>query len=156
MCLACRKSKTTDEETLIFSTFSFFITSTHFYRIQFIFSDYFILFIHTMTSIKTINSILKICLFLLILLALVFLIRTRSHNAFQFIRTLFVSYQTQQKLSNLSSNIISKSLESFICDKTDTNRFPVSSTPSFNDSFDIYRKTTLEKYCNIVPIPRSN
>ncbi|CAF1093872.1 unnamed protein product [Rotaria sp. Silwood1] len=47
-----------------------------------------------------------------------------------------------------------KSFESFICNNTNIKRFPVSSTTSSNDSFDIYRKISLEKYCNIVPIPR--
>ncbi|CAF1014834.1 unnamed protein product [Rotaria sordida] len=46
--------------------------------------------------------------------------------------------------------------ENFVCDKTSINRFPVSSTTPSTDSFDIYRKTTLEKYCNMVPIPRRN
>ncbi|CAF1471474.1 unnamed protein product [Rotaria sordida] len=47
-----------------------------------------------------------------------------------------------------------KSFTSFICDDTSVNRFPVLSTTPSNDSFDIYRKSFLEKYCNIVPIPR--
>ncbi|CAF1115135.1 unnamed protein product [Rotaria sordida] len=47
-----------------------------------------------------------------------------------------------------------KSFTSFICDDTSVNRFPVSSTTPSNDSFDIYRKISLEKYCNIVPILR--
>jgi hypothetical protein len=49
-----------------------------------------------------------------------------------------------------------KSFESFICDNTSINRFPISSTTPSNDSFDIYRKKSLEVYCNIVPIPRHN
>ncbi|CAF2087269.1 unnamed protein product [Rotaria magnacalcarata] len=46
--------------------------------------------------------------------------------------------------------------ESFICDKRNIRRFPVSSTTPTNDSFDVYRKSSLEKYCDIVPIPRYN
>ncbi|CAF3636726.1 unnamed protein product [Rotaria sp. Silwood1] len=46
--------------------------------------------------------------------------------------------------------------ENFICDNTSIDRFPTSSTTPSNDSFDIYRKNSLEKYCNIVPIPRRN
>ncbi|CAF4142844.1 unnamed protein product [Rotaria sp. Silwood2] len=46
--------------------------------------------------------------------------------------------------------------ENFICDNTNVTRFPVSTTTSPNDSFDVYRKNSLEKYCDIVPIPRRN
>ncbi|CAF2931094.1 unnamed protein product [Rotaria sp. Silwood2] len=46
--------------------------------------------------------------------------------------------------------------ENFICDNTSVNRFLVSSTTSSNDSFDVYRKHSLEKYCKMVPIPRRN
>jgi hypothetical protein len=49
-----------------------------------------------------------------------------------------------------------KSSESFICDDTSRNRFPISSTTPSNDSFDVYRRKSLTQYCNIVPIPRSN
>jgi hypothetical protein len=63
----------------------------------------------------------------------------------------------KEKLTNITSNIsVSiKPFESFICDNINVNRFSSSSTTSPNDSFDIYRKTTLQQYCNIVPIPRS-
>ena len=133
-------------EKLIFSMFS----------LRPLFSDYFILSVYKKTSIKNMNSILKICISLLILLIIIFLIRIPSHDAIRIICTSSIYNQTQQKLPNLQPNVTSKSLESFICDKTDTNRFPVSSTTSFSDSFDVHRKTVLGQYCNIVPIPRSN
>ena len=46
--------------------------------------------------------------------------------------------------------------KSFICDNTHLNRFPISSTTPSNHSFDIYRRKTLDPYCNIVPIPQTN
>lgn len=49
-----------------------------------------------------------------------------------------------------------RSTESFICDHTNLNRFPVSSTAPSNLDFDVYRRKTLMQYCDIVPIPRSN
>jgi len=61
------------------------------------------------------------------------------------------------KIIGITNRIIKvNSAESFICDNTDVNRFPVSSTTPTDDSFDVYRKKSLTQYCNIVPIPRSN
>jgi hypothetical protein len=56
----------------------------------------------------------------------------------------------------ITTLIETKSSESFICDDTNLNRFPISSTTPLNDSFDVYRRKNLIQYCNIVPIPRSN
>ena len=55
-----------------------------------------------------------------------------------------------------TKSTVNQSFNNFICDYTDVNRFPLSSSTSPNLSFDIYRKTFLEKYCKIVAIPQSN
>jgi hypothetical protein len=61
-----------------------------------------------------------------------------------------------RNLTNITSNVTVnvQLFESFICDNTNVNRFSPSSTTPSNNSFDAYRKSTLQKYCDIVPIPR--
>ncbi|CAM4876713.1 unnamed protein product [Rotaria socialis] len=61
---------------------------------------------------------------------------------------------SQINITAIATTAAYRSFENFICDEKKINRFTVSSTTSANDSFDVYRKTTLEKYCDIVPIPR--
>ncbi|CAF3440054.1 unnamed protein product [Rotaria sp. Silwood1] len=82
----------------------------------------------------------------------------RLENLHPLIYTSLTFIQQAKILHKENSNISEKlqSFESFICDNININRFPPSSTTQTNDSFDIYRKNTLEKYCGIVPIPRSD
>ncbi|CAF3439567.1 unnamed protein product [Rotaria sp. Silwood1] len=82
----------------------------------------------------------------------------RLENLHPLIYTSLTFIQQAKILHKENSNISEKlqSFGSFICDNININRFPPSSTIQTNDSFDIYRKNTLEKYCGIVPIPRSD
>ncbi|CAF1412077.1 unnamed protein product [Rotaria sordida] len=80
-----------------------------------------------------------------------------SNIKIQLIKTSSTFKLAQQNLSNqtnITTIIHRKPFESYICNNRNINRFPSSSTTPSNDSFDIYRKISLEKYCNIVPIPQ--
>ena len=57
---------------------------------------------------------------------------------------------------SVDKNVFKKVAGSFICDDIDINRFPESSSTPSNDSFDSFRRSTLGKYCEIVPMPRAN
>jgi hypothetical protein len=112
-----------------------------------------------MAFIRNKSSILKICsltaclcIILLIPLAFGFLVSTPVYTAIKITLNSAIYNLNQQKLTNVSRH----SLESFICSNSHINRFPVSSTTPSNDSFDVYRKNSLEKYCDIVPIPQHN
>lgn len=61
------------------------------------------------------------------------------------------SVRPQIQISQNNSLVFSN----FICDYREIDRFPKSSTTPSNDSFDLYRKTYFNQYCDIVPIPRS-
>ena len=108
------------------------------------------------------NYSLMICLFIFIIFsfAFIFLIGIPRNGVIQFFDTPAIINLTRRRPTRFQANITSdadlRSFDSFICDNTSINRFPVSSTALANDSFDIYRKNTLEKYCNLVPIPRRN
>ena len=95
--------------------------------------------------------LLTFCIFFFIL---GYIIVTPTETFIQFVRT-SVSINVPQKAQPPPVEQVTnpKSYESFVCDNKDTNRFPVSQTTSFDDSFNAYRKNTLIKYCDIVPTP---
>ncbi len=103
------------------------------------------------TSLK--RYFLPICFILFVLLLFLFGYLTKIPQ-----QTL--SYPIHSSIRSYSMQTFNHTFvnffQSFICDQTNINRFPVSSTSSLNDSFDIYRRKSLEQYCNIVPIPRGN
>jgi len=108
------------------------------------------------TLFLTMNK--KYCLLISItFLVLIFFITILLSNANRATNnTSFVFTRPEHKLNNnsLNTSINVQLFESFICDHTSINRFSLSSSTPSNDSFDIYRKNTLEKYCSIVPIPK--
>jgi hypothetical protein len=107
-------------------------------------------------SYKICGSAIYLLTFCIFFFILGYIIVTPTETIIQFVRT-SVSIDASQKvqLPPIDPFANHKPYESlsFICDNKDTNRFPVSQTTSFNESFDAYRKHTLEKYCDIVPIP---
>ncbi|CAF1252375.1 unnamed protein product [Rotaria sp. Silwood1] len=76
----------------------------------------------------------------------------------QFIQTSSIFKFAERNLNhsqtNITTNVSHQSIESFICNNTNISRFPISSTTPTKDSFEIYRKISLEKYCNKLPIPQ--
>mgnify|MGYP001045671752 CR=1 FL=1 len=87
-----------------------------------------------------------IILFLIIFLSIVFL------NYAEYVSSPFNIFQIQIQTTTRPK----LELQNFVCDQLNVSRFPVSSTTPSNDSFDVYRKQALEKYCEIVPMPRDN
>ena len=53
-----------------------------------------------------------------------------------------------------NTSIRPSSNQSFICDRPGIDRFRTPLSQTFDDSFDRYRRDSLEKYCAMVPIPR--
>ncbi|CAF3412177.1 unnamed protein product, partial [Rotaria sp. Silwood2] len=109
------------------------------------------------TMSKKCYLLMCISCFVFISVITMLITNVKLENLNQFIYTSFTFIQQGKTLHEHASNVSLKaqSFESFICDNINTNRFSASSTTLSNDSFDIYRKNTLEKYCKIVPIPRS-
>ncbi len=108
------------------------------------------------TANKKYSSLKCIIFLVLISFITILLINISRGINNQDIHKLFVFFHQQNQLNNTLSNISTnvQLFENFVCDHTNINRFPSSSSIPSNDSFDIYRKNTLEKYCNIVPIPK--
>ena len=88
----------------------------------------------------------------------VLLIIIQSKNSFSILGTSSTFIGGEKILnSNISSSSVKMQLfESFICSNMNIARFPSSSMLTSNDSFDIYRKTTLQRYCDMVPFPKSS
>ncbi len=98
------------------------------------------------------------CMIFLVLITftIILILNSKRETIVANLRTSLV-FNPQHKV-NISSPNISINIqlfESFICDKTTIDRFSSSSTTPTHDSFDIYRKSALQKYCDMVPIPRS-
>lgn len=85
-------------------------------------------------------------LFSIVLLFVIVSLTTKS-NVKTTTLTLFQSFQRSFFLRSNSS---------YLCDDRQTNRFLPSTTSLVNQSFDHYRRQTLDPYCDIVPIPRQN
>ena len=83
-------------------------------------------------------------------------INVQNKNSFPIISTSFTLIR--QNFSGIdisSSSVKTQFFESFICGNMNIARFPSSSMHTSNYSFDTYRKTTLQKYCGLVPVPKS-
>ena len=82
-------------------------------------------------------------------------INVQNKNSFPIISTSFTLIR--QNFSGIdisSSSVKTQFFESFICGNMNIARFPSSSMHTSNYSFDTYRKTTLQKYCGLVPVPK--
>jgi hypothetical protein len=107
--------------------------------------------------------IFKTCFIIFIIITILFALffvmplQTIFSQNYTLLPLLNINTSSVSKIIKTVPNVIKRnSTESFICDNTGVNRFPVSSTTPSDDSFDVYRKKILLQYCNIVPIPRTN
>jgi hypothetical protein len=102
---------------------------------------------------KICSSTVYCCTIAIFSFILGYIIFTPTETIIQFVR-ISAGFKPLTTVAPYYEKIVyRKPTESFICDNPDINRFPVSSAPLFNDTFDKYRVKTLEKYCDIVPIP---
>lgn len=106
----------------------------------------------TEISSKITNCYLFIFIFCCIFISMIILliINVGRESSSPHIYTSFFLNPSNRTIANITLT----PFESFICDKTEINRFSSSSTTSSSDTFDVYRKVNLQNYCNIVPIPR--